>query len=160
MTQNKIERKVVSAEDLTEEDVFFYTDDDECRVEINDYDDEYEEYEEYNEPVLKSNMYNLDEKESKTLLEKIILYLSSEGFERSYTKYAEIHNRQKKVIRDNFCKKVLRKIGEVLDITISVTYDVCGFLINILNKILNSTVEILCGVAYKIIGLFVKIPGC
>lgn len=154
-SKNKIERKVVAVDELNEEDLFFCSDDyEEHKVEF------YEDDKEYEQQVIEEPMYELDEKESKTLLEKIILYLASNGFEKSYTKYAEIHNRQKEVIRDTFCKKILRRIGEALDITISVSYDICGFLIRLLNRILNSAVEIICGVAYKLIGLFIKIPGC
>lgn len=96
-------------------------------------------------------------KESKKFLTRIIEYLSKNGFDQGYTKYAMYHNQKKKDIQDNFCRRVLRKIGEVLDISIAVTYDATKFLIKILNRVLNSAVEIICAIAYKISGFFTKL---
>ena len=127
---------------------------------FSDFAEEVEEMaKEHEEEKPKEAKKNNEEevKESKKFIVRIIEYLSSHGYDEGYTKYAMYHNQKKKIIQDNFSKKVLRKIGEVLDISIAVTYDATKFLIKILNRVLHSAVEIICAIAYKISGLFTKL---
>lgn len=133
-----------------EEQKYFYSDEDDNELNIlNDY-----------EEIEISNEEDLSEENSKDFLKQVLNFLSSKGFEKGYTKYSEIHNRKKEEIRDSLCKKILRRIGEALDITICITYDFFGFLVKLITKILNQAIDVAYKVACSIICFFTKKAIC
>lgn len=160
---SEVKRKIVRMNVLDEEDLMDFEED--YDYEVNPLEDEEQKYfysdeEDIDEVgVMDGDIIqedDLSEENSKDFIKQVLTFLSSKGFKKGYTKYAEIHNQRKEVIKDNLSKKILRKIGEVFDISICVTYDFCGFLIKLLTKLLNQAVDIVYKAACSIIGFFTK----
>lgn len=132
---------------------------------INDFAKEVEEMakeHEKNKPNTDKDNKSVEEDKAKTFISKVIDYFKDEeeDKEKCYTKFGKKNQEMKKETKDNLAKKVLRKIGEVLNISITITYDASKFLISLLTKILHSAVEIICNVAYSISGYFTKLGTC
>lgn len=135
---------------------------------INDFAKEIEEMakeHEENKPNTDKDDKGIDKDKDKVdkainRLNKILDYLKEDEEDKCYTRFGKKNIEKKKEAKDNVAKKALRKIGEVLNVTITITYDATKFLINLLTKILHSAVEIICNVAFSISGYFTKLGTC